>query len=117
MTNNTLNTNKPHPALTDKAWENAQVLAVKIGVRPETLLPFNAGYISPGPMDVINLKTWCGLSSVDIAKLLGVSDKMPRHWMNTKNAEQYRAIVPAYWRYWLASYGLIDIELQQPKKA
>jgi hypothetical protein len=110
------NTNKPHPALTDKEWQNALNTAVKIGVRPETLLPFFAGYIAPGPTDVINLKAWCGLSSREISKLLGVGDKMPRHWMNTKNAEQYRAIVPAYWRYWLACYGLIDIDVLQPKK-
>jgi len=111
------NTNKPHPALTDHEWQNAIDTAVKLGVRPETLLPLHAGYITPGPVDVINLKAWCGLSSGEIAKLLGVGEKMPRHWMNTKNADQYRAIVPAYWRYWLASYGLIDIEVLQPKSA
>jgi hypothetical protein len=107
--------NKPHPAITDQAWQHAQKMAAIIGVRPETLLPNNKGFITPGPLDVIAFKQWTGYSTTDLSKLLGISPKMPRAWMATKNPEQYRPIVSCYWWFLLATFGVIDIEPLQPK--
>ncbi len=108
--------NKPHPGITDQEWQQAQILAAKIGVRVETLLPNNKGFITPGPLDVIAFKQWTGYNTTELAKILGISAKMPRAWMATKNPDQYKPIVSCYWWFLLAKFGLIEIEAIQPKQ-
>lgn len=101
---------KPHPALSDQEWARALDLADHIGTRPEIYLPLYRGYVSPSPDEVYRLFKWTGHSTMDLAKLLGVNVKMPRHWMNNKNPEQYRPIVPAYWFLLLAMFDLVPVQ-------
>ena len=106
--------NKPHPALSEQQWQHAITMAKAIGVRPETLLPANKGFVTPGPLEIIAFKQWTGRSTIQLAKMLGVNPKTPRAWMATKNPDNYRPIVSCYWWYWLALFGVIELEIEQP---
>ena len=102
--------NKPHPAATDQQWELAQQLAKKLNCRPTVFLPLGAGYTTPSPDEVFNLIKHSGLNFSEVARVLGINEKMPRRWVNNKNPDQYRPIVPAYWFYLLALLNLRPVE-------
>lgn len=103
-------TGKPHPGLSDEKWIRALELAEKMGTRPEIFCPLHRGFVSPSPDEVYTVFKWTDYKTQDIARLLGVNDKMPRRWMNNKNPDQYRPIVPAYWFYFLALFDLVPVE-------